>query len=155
MENLINRKKSLIISSLNNNKLPETSYAPFVMVDNNIYVYLSQAANHYYNLRYNKDCTVMIIEDESEAKTIFARERVSFEGEATKLDNVEESIFDKFEEVHGNSMMMVLKTMDFDMFKITLRKGRYVKGFGQAFDVNLKEKGFELVPVTEIGHKNK
>ena len=153
MENLMQRQKSIIISSLNSNNLPEISYAPFVMVDNNIYVYLSKAANHYYNLSKNKNCSLMIIEDEKDSKTIFARERVTFEGEAVKLGSVDECVFDKFDEVHGDSMMSVLKKMDFDMFKIGIKKGRYVKGFGQAFDIIFKAGKYELVHVTDIGHK--
>lgn len=155
MENLIKNQKTLIISSLNRNKLPESSYAPFVIVENDIYVYLSKAANHYYNLSENKDCSVMIIEDEKDAKTIFARERVTFEGEAFKLENVEEKIFDKFNEVHDPSMVSVLRTMDFNMFKIVLKKGRYVKGFGQAFDVRLEDGKYELSHVSDVGHKSK
>lgn len=153
MENLMQKQKSLIISSLNSNNSPQTSYAPFVMIDNNIYVYLSKVASHYYNLSNNKNCSVMIIEDEKDSKTIFARERVTFEGEALKLENVEECIFGKFDEVHGDSMMSAIKAMDFDMFKIILKKGRYVKGFGKAFDILFKDHKYELVHVTEIGHK--
>ncbi|MDB8790990.1 pyridoxamine 5'-phosphate oxidase family protein, partial [Romboutsia sp. 1001216sp1] len=114
MKNLINNQKSLMISSLNENKLPEISYAPFVMIDKDIYVYLSKAANHYYNLANDKNCSVMIIEDEKDSKTIFARKRVSFECEATKLENADGAIYNKFDEVHDSSMMMVLKTLDFD-----------------------------------------
>lgn len=153
MENLIKNQKSIIISSLNKDNLPETSYAPFVMIENDIYVYLSKVANHYYNLITNKNCSVMIIEDEQKSKTIFARERVTFEGEAIKLDDIEAFIFDKFDEVHEASMMSVLKTMDFDMFKISIKKGRYVKGFGKAFDIKIKDGKYEMVHVTDIGHK--
>ena len=153
MENLIQNQKSLIISSLNKNNLPETSYAPFVMIDNNVYVYLSKAANHYYNLRDNKNCSVMIIADEKDSKTIFARERVTFEGEAEILETVEDSIFEKFDEVQNAEMMAVLRTMDFNMFKIELKKGRYVKGFGKAYDVQFENEKYELTHVTDIGHK--
>lgn len=155
MKNLINNQKSLMISSLNENKLPEISYAPFVMIDKDIYVYLSRAANHYYNLANDKHCSVMIIEDEKDSKTIFARKRVSFECEATKLENVDETIYNKFDEVHDKSMMMVLKTLDFDIFKLNIKSGRLVKGFGQAFDINIKNKEFELIQVKEINHKGK
>ena len=68
MENIINNQKSLMISSLNENKLPEISYAPFVMIDKDIYLYLSKAASHYYNLTNDKNCSVMIIEDEKDSK---------------------------------------------------------------------------------------
>lgn len=155
MEQLIQNQKSLIISSLNSNNLPETSYAPFVMIDNEVYVYLSEAANHYYNLRDNKNCSVMIIEDEKDSKTIFARERVTFEGEAKMLDKVDDIVFDKFYEVHSVQMMSVLRAMDFDMFKITLKKGRYVKGFGKAYDIEFKDDKYELTHVADIGHKSK
>lgn len=155
MEKLIQSKKSLMISSLNKQGFPEISYAPFIMIDNEIYIYLSQAANHYYNLSNNKNCSIMIIEDESESKVIFARQRVSFECEATKLANVDQVVFDKFDEIHGASMVMALKNLDFDMFKLTLKKGRLVQGFGKAYDVVFKDGGYELLPVTGIGHKMK
>ena len=60
MENLLKSQKSLMISSLGKDNNPEISYAPFVMLDNKVYVYLSKAANHYYNLRENLKCSVMI-----------------------------------------------------------------------------------------------
>ena len=39
METLLNQK-SLMISSLNENKMPEISYAPFMMKDQKIYIYI-------------------------------------------------------------------------------------------------------------------
>ncbi|MGL5711902.1 MAG: HugZ family protein [Paraclostridium sp.] len=155
MEKLIQSKKSLMISSLNKEGFPEVSYAPFIMINDKVYIYLSQAANHYYNLSENKNCSIMIIEDESEAKVVFARQRVSFECEANKLIAVEEEIFNKFDEVHSESMMMVLKNLDFDIFKLKLKKGRLVQGFGKAYDVVFNESGYELLHVTGIGHKMK
>lgn len=56
MEKLIQNQKSLVISSLNINNIPEASYAPYIIIENNAYVYLSKAANHYYNLIENKNC---------------------------------------------------------------------------------------------------
>lgn len=153
MENLINKQKSLIISSLNINNIPEASYAPYVIIENDVYVYLSKAANHYYNLEANKNCSILIIEDEENAKTIFARERVSFVGEANKVNEVEEVIFEKFNEIHDAKMIAVLRTMDFDMFRISLKSGRYVKGFGKAYDVIWNNGEFELTHINDIGHK--
>ncbi len=59
MENLLKNQKSLMISSLGKDNNPEISYAPFVMIDNKIYLYLSKAANHYYNLRDNHKCSAI------------------------------------------------------------------------------------------------
>ena len=115
-----------MISSLGKDNNPEISYAPFVMIDNKIYLYLSKAANHYYNLRDNHKCSVMVIEDESTCKTIFARTRVSFKCEANMMDSVSDEIFAKFDEVHDAKMMSMFKNMDFDMFELEIKSGRLV-----------------------------
>lgn len=153
MENLLNNQKSLMISSLNEQKEASISYAPFVMLGGNIYIYISKTAPHYNNLSNNKDCAVMIIEDEKDSKTIFARARVSFNCEAKKLESDTEKIFEKFDEVHNKEMMMVLKNMDFDIFKLSIKNGRLVKGFGQAFDVLPNGDEFKLVQVVGDGDK--
>ena len=153
MENLLKNQKSLMISSLGKDQNPEISYAPFVMLDNKIYVYLSKAANHYYNLRDNHKCSVMIIEDESAAKTIFARARVSFNCESNMMDSVSDEIFSKFDEVHDAKMMSMFKKMDFDMFELEIKSGKLVKGFGQAYEVKFVGEKVEYTQVTEVDKK--
>ena len=153
MENLLKNQKSLMISSLDNDNNPAISYAPFVMVNNKIYVYLSKAANHYYNLRDNKKCSVMIIEDESACKTIFARTRVSFNCEANMMESVSDEIFAKFDEVHGAKMMSMFKQMDFNMFELEIKSGRLVKGFGQAYEVSFVDGKVEYTQVTGLGNQ--
>ncbi len=153
MEELIKNNKSLMISSLNKEGLPQISYTPFIMDGKDIYVYLSKAAEHYYNLSENSKCSVMIIEDESVAQNIFARGRVSFNCEAIMLEEVREEIFEKFGQRHSEKMLSMFRKMDFDMFKLSIKNGRLVKGFGQAFDVNLDGDNIELKQVMGIGHK--
>ena len=152
MENLLKNQKSLMISSLGKDNNPEISYAPFVMVENKIYVYLSQTANHYYNLRDNNKCSVMIIEDESTCKTIFARTRVSFKCEANMMQSASDEIFAKFDEVHDAKMMSMFKKMDFDMFELSIKSGRLVKGFGQAYEIKLIDGKPEYTQVTGVGN---
>ena len=142
-----------MISSLNNERLPQISYSPFIMEGKSIYIYLSKAAEHYYNLLENKNCSVMIIEDESVAQNIFARGRVSFNCEASILDEVSEDVFKKFGERHSEKMIEMFRKMDFDMFKLTIKNGRLVKGFGQAYDIVLEGDDIQLKQVMGIGHK--
>ena len=153
MENLLKNQKSLMISSIDKNNNPAISYAPFVMIGEKIYLYLSKAANHYYNLRDNKKCAVMLIEDESDAKTIFARTRLSFDCEAKLLDNVSEEIFAKFDDIHDAKMMSMFKQMDFDMFELDIKVGRLVKGFGQAFEIKFVNGEIQSTQVTGVGEK--
>ena len=137
MENLIKNQKSLIISSLGETGFPEISYAPFVIIDYKIYLYLSQAANHYYNLRDQHKCSVIMIEDEDKSANIFARNRVSFKCESHIMENVSDEIFSKFDEKHGEKMMTMFRKMDFDMFELNIISGRLVKGFGQAYEIEI------------------
>lgn len=135
MQGLLESQKSLVISSLSKDGSPEISYAPFVMMNNKIYLYLSRAANHYYNLRDNRKCSVMAIEDESKCNTIFARGRLTFVCEANMMENVSEEIFNKFDENHSEKMMSMFKKMDFNMFELDIKSGRLVQGFGKAYDI--------------------
>ena len=153
MENLLKSKKSLMISSLSKNSNPEVSYAPFIMKNNKLYIYISKAANHYFNLLENNECSVMIIEDENESKSIFARQRVSFSCEAEIKQYDFNYILDEFEKIHGSQIMMVLKSLDFDIFELNIKSGRLVKGFGQAFDIEVLDDEFVLNQVTGGGHK--
>ena len=151
MENLL-KQKSLMMSSLTEKGEPFISYAPFVKVGEKIYIYISRAAEHYYNISSNPHIAIMLIEDESEAKTIFARCRVSFNATATKMEDVPASIWEAFEEVQGKEMLQVLRKLDFDMFELELHTGRLVKGFGKAYNIQLKDGEWVQEQVTGVGH---
>ena len=157
MENIIKNQRSVIISSLGEEGFPEISYAPFVMVDYKVYVYLSKAAKHYYNLRDNSKCSVMFIEDESQCAVIFGRKRVTFKCEATLMENVSEEIFEKFAEKHDEKMINTFRKMDFDMFELKIETGRVVKGFGQAYEIDFVNGEPQFTQATgagkEMAHK--
>lgn len=65
--------KSIIINSLDENKNPFSSYAPFVKYENAYYVYLSGMAKHSQNLKQNPKASIFFCEDESSCENIFAR----------------------------------------------------------------------------------
>ncbi|MDO7203183.1 hypothetical protein Q5M85_01945 [Paraclostridium bifermentans] len=48
---------------------------------------------------------------------------------------------------------MVLKSLDFDVFELNIKSGRLVKGFGQAFDIEIIDEEFVLNQVNGGGHK--
>ncbi|AID44968.1 heme iron utilization protein [Candidatus Arthromitus sp. SFB-mouse-Japan] len=135
MKEILNSQKTIMISSINGDGFPQISYSPYVMVDNKIYIYISRIADHHSNIQKNGNVSLMVISDESKSQNLFARERVSFKGNAKKLDEISDCIKEKFEEIHGKRMMEVLYGMDFDFFEIDILSGRLVKGFGKAFDL--------------------
>lgn len=144
MNELLEKQQSLLISSLSPNGVPEVSYAPFVMKDKSVYVYLSKLANHNPNLTENPQCSVMAILDESETKNIFARERISFECVAKKSETINQEIEELYIDRHGRKNYEHIKTAhDFDWFELEIQKGRLVQGFGKAFDVTIEDGEFQ------------
>ena len=144
----INSRKSLIISSQDEHGTPFISYAPFVRVNNMLYIYISRISDHYRYVENNKHVNVMLINDESAAPNAFARERARWVCETENLGNEgHENIFEVFDQAFGDKMMAMLRGLDFSLFELKPTEGRYVVGFGQAFDVDLSGERFEHVVV--------
>lgn len=145
-QELVSTTKSIFLSTIALDGSPFLSYAPFVEHEGKVYVYLSKIAEHYHNLEANGAVDIMLAADESASKNIFARERVRFKGTALNVGNEGyEEVFAKFEAKFGVPTFKMLRTLDFSLFEMTLAKGRYVIGFGQAFDVDFLGEHFEHV----------
>ena len=88
----------------------------------------------------------MLVEDESESKSVFARKRLTFDATAEVVARDSETftkgvaaLSARFGEMIDN--LAALK--DFNLFKLNPHHGLYVKGFGQAFSLS----GAELLDV--------
>ncbi len=155
MKELLKNQKTCFMSTIDENNFPQASYAPYVINENKMYIYISQITEHYKNLMNNGKVSVMIIEDESSSEILFARKRVSFIGEAKKVDTVPNYVLEKLDENHSKKMMDVLKGFDFNFFEIDLLKGRLVEGFGKAFDLKFIDGDWKQEHVVLDGHKSK
>lgn len=128
--------KTVLISSLDNGQCV-TSYAPFVKIDNDIYVAISSVARHYHSIKQNPDkVAIMFLQDEKDAKTIFARMRAGFDAEAIFCNDLRDRVFDELMKKNPKETALAhIRTMeDFHVIKFQLKKGRFVKGFGGAYD---------------------
>lgn len=138
--------KTLMLSTIDENGRPFISYAPFVKKEGKLYIYISRIANHYRHLEANPDVDVMLIEDESDSANLFARERARFVCHAVNIGNEgHDDVFALFEASFGAPMIRMLRGLDFSLFELTLLEGRYVAGFGQAYDIDLSADRYELV----------
>lgn len=131
--------KSVIISSVHSDFQCISSYAPFVRENDEIYICLSEVAEHFSSIKQNPDkISLFFIQSEDEAKTILARVRFSVRGEAVFVDdkNLRDEIFNKMQERFPNDVAFgqIRQMKDFHIVKIKLAKGRFVKGFGAAYD---------------------
>lgn len=144
-------QKTLIISSADEQGKPFISYAPAVIHEGHFYVYVSRIAEHYWHLVANDAVSVLLIADEAGSTNLFARQRVRFECAVERLDDTgeHEELFELFRERFNASLIDLLRTLDFSLFELTPHEGRYVVGFGKAYDVDLAGSRFEHVVVDQ------
>lgn len=144
--NFTNSLKSIMLSTVDDNGKPFVSYAPFVKLDGKLYIYISRIAHHFRHMENNPAVDVMLIDDESQTPNLFARQRARFVCHAFNIGNEgHDEVFELFGAAFGASMINMLRGLDFSMFELTVHEGRYVAGFGQAYDVDLTGDFFEHV----------
>ena len=151
----IEQRKTLNLATIDTEGHPFSSYAPFAIGDNCLYVLLSEVARHATNLQHNPKASALIIEDESEADNIFARIRVNLLLDATVLafeSNDWQLGIDTLVKRQGEMIKNLSQLSDFRLFKLTPKSGRYVKGFGKAFAFENSLNGENMTHLKE-GHQ--
>ena len=149
-QNFLNRRHTAVLSFVDENGKPFSSITPIIRKNNKFYIYISLIAEHYKLAETSEFVDVLIHADESETKNKFATERVRFSCTPRNLGNDgHEDIFESFDESFGESTMKLLRGLDFSLFELTPKEGRYVAGFGLAFKVTLDAEKFERVAVNK------
>lgn len=148
-------QQTLQLATLTAQGQPSVSYSPFIYQPDGYYILISDLAQHGENLKHNKQVCAMLIQDESEAKSPYARKRLSFDSEAVLVDRESEkyqlviqALYDRFGDIIHNLSSLG----DFHLYQLVPNQGRYVKGFGQAFDLS----GHEMLDIVHVtkGHLN-
>lgn len=134
----INSKKTLQLATVDVKAKPNASYAPFVYFEQGFYVLISELARHTQNILNNPSACLMLIEEESEAKNLYARVRLTFDAEAVIVSRETQQWQDVIELMInrlGNTVQGLSQFTDFHLVKLKVEQGLYVKGFGQAYQV--------------------
>jgi putative heme iron utilization protein len=131
---------SIMMSTVSQEGIPDASYAPFVIDDDkNIYIYVSGLATHTQNIHNHPFVSVLFIEDEVKTKQIFARRRLNFNCTANLVERETEKwqqIVDKFQIRFGELISTLRSLPDFRIFQLTPKNGRFVIGFGAAYNIS-------------------
>lgn len=133
--------KTICISSLDLNKQVLCSYAPIIQSKNGNYIYISELAEHFNAIKNNNEnIEIMFLEDESMSSSILARKRLRFKTSAIEIHRNSDEFNEALMEFQNNNLqeeaIKIIKNMkDFHLFKLIFKQGRFVKGFGQAYDV--------------------
>ncbi|MEM7792920.1 MAG: pyridoxamine 5'-phosphate oxidase family protein [Cyanobacteria bacterium P01_C01_bin.118] len=131
--------RSIILSTVNADGVPQASYAPFLMDgDKRIYIYVSGLSAHTANLKHTGRASVLFIEDEAQTQEIFARRRLTYECMATVLPRETQewqALIERFEQQFGNVIGLMKGLSDFQLFQLQPQAGQFVIGFGAAYRV--------------------
>ncbi len=153
----IDSRKSLMLSSLTEEGTPYASYAPFAVTEeeNGFYVLLSTIAVHAKNLLANTKAAVLIVEDEDTAGELFARIRTTYSVDAENIKHGTEAFeaaVKVLEARHGERSRNLSELSDFHMFRLKPTGGRYVKGFGRAYNLAGNSLTAESIDHLRDGH---
>ncbi len=136
---LINSVRTVMLGTVSETGIPNVSYAPFVMDEaKNIYIFVSKLSIHTDNLQVNPKASIMLIEDETKSKQIFARRRLTYSCNATAIDKHSpewEYITNKFDKRFGNIVYMFRNLPGFNIIKFTPYNGLFIMGFGTAYKI--------------------
>ena len=142
--------KAALLATLTDDQMPCASYAPLVWVDDSCYFYLSDLAGHTRNLKRCPNISLLLMEDEDRVTNAFARRRITFAATVViveREDPLFAQVLAEFHHCFGKVMKMIEPLPDFHLFRLQLQTGRFVRGFGQAYELS----GDHLDRLTHIG----
>jgi hypothetical protein len=131
--------RTAVIATVGSDGGPEASYAPYIADDaGHFFICVSGLARHTRNLAQTGKADLLFIQDEDAAANPFARVRLSYacRAEPVARDGAEwVDLMDRFEREFGPIVPVLRALPDFRLFRLIPLSGRYVRGFGQAYDL--------------------
>ncbi len=149
-------RKTLQLATISAEGIPNATYAPFAFDSQAYYILVSDIAAHGRNLKTNRNVSILMIEDESECKQIYARKRLTFDTRAELVERSTEAWqqgVNALQTRFGDIIENLSQLGDFNLYRLVPESGRYVKGFGQAFEISGNDL-LDFVHLTE-GHVQK
>ncbi|MCY6397762.1 heme utilization protein HutZ [Actinobacillus pleuropneumoniae] len=146
--------QTIVLSTVDKDGNPNVSYAPFVINNGEYQVLISTIARHARNLTEVPKVSLMLIDDETKSRQIFARRRLTFDATSRLIEREGEeweSGLKALKARHGDLIDELSKMKDFNLFSFKPTQGLFVKGFGKAFEVSSDD----LVNIVHLdeGHK--
>ncbi|WP_373510229.1 HugZ family protein [Thiocapsa sp.] len=130
---------TLLMATCASDGEPDASYAPYLEVGGDFYVFVSELSTHTANLIETGRVSVLFIEDEASAAHAFVRRRLTFRcrvEEIARGKDVYDSVLDLFETRFGGLVATLRALSDFHLLRLRPERGLYVKGFGKAFAID-------------------
>jgi len=129
--------QSAQLATVNEDGRPDISYAPVVYLSEAFYLLVSELSAHTFNMRHQGSAALLFIEDEAAAAQIYARRRLSFNcrtGVCERNGETWEQMIPLFRSRFGPVVDTLARLNDFILFQLIPERGRWVTGFGKAYD---------------------
>ena len=131
--------QSLFLSTLSVEGKPNGSYAPYITDEKgDFYIFVSQLASHTRDLLRSSQLSILLAEDEQDARQLFARKRASYYCHSSVIEKSAtnyEALIDLFETRFGSIISLLRTLPDFILFKLEVQSGSFVNGFAQAYEI--------------------
>lgn len=155
LKELLEPFQTTVLGTLTDNDYPFSSYAPFYYDGEVVYVFLSNIATHAQNMQTTPKSSCFFIEDESITQNMFRRKRISLQCDVKLISRDTSSftgIMEAFIEKQGDTLNMLIRMADFNLYALTPIYGEATFDFGEAYSIG-GEKMNQLVPrVPKSGH---
>jgi len=138
-DELVKNQQSLLLASRRSNGDADISYAPYLLIDNVFYIFVSTLASHTDNLLNYPKASLLFIEAESSAANPFARRRLTLDSSVARIpadDPAYPRILDALAQQFGETVSVLRGLTDFQLLALTPLGGRFVAGFGKAYPVD-------------------
>ncbi len=135
-ERLMAQFKTVQMATLNSLGNPEASYTPYIKHSGDYYIFVSRLASHTNNIAQHPTLSLFFVQNEAEAKNLFARKRMTLECRGIAIEREDShwnEILDLFQRKHGTTVELLRTLPDFILFKLSPMSATFIKGFGQAF----------------------
>ena len=156
MERLHAQCISVILATTDAGGDAQASYAPYAFLHGCYYIFISALAAHTQHILSNPNVGLLIIEDESSARNVYARARLSYESHASIIERNStecQNALTALRERAGSTMDVLSQLGDFVMVRLTPHKGSLVLGFGKAYALDGQAPD-HAVPMDEAYLKN-
>ena len=137
---LLTEVNSVMLATVHQDGSPLASYTPFSGNDeqSGLWILVSDLAGHAQNLARTQECSVLVIRDEKDSTQVYVRERLQYEMEAVEYPRDGMRWNDgvaALRDRHGGLVDTLTSLGDFRLFQLRPQAGRYVVGFGQAYEL--------------------
>jgi putative heme iron utilization protein len=147
-QQLVKEQQTLLLSTVSAEGKPECSYTPYIKdLNGTFFIFVSALAKHTQNMQENELVSILFIQNEQDAKNLFARKRAIFDCSISQIKpeyDDYDRLLDKMTVERGETVKMLRSLPDFYLLQLTPLSGRYIAGFGQAFKINIPKDVLEF-----------